>query len=302
MRRLIKGLGMLFLLILLSACTQQLLSLEERVPDVPGEVLYHDIIADNIPSDQVKVFGIGLGDTEDDVISLHGKPDHVLSLSFGNILNMEYNLNLSNDTAVLYHVEAGVVRGILLTKNAQSVLHGYTKMNSTLYDLFPVIGMPTLTKDLHLQRRHNYDSLGYEFYTRRKYLDRLYFRYPNQGIEPYGKEVNSSCEDEPTPAVRDGECIVFPRPCIVPDDWTLVTSCEEYSAGNDMADGDNASESNTTASGAGDALTGSTKDNSPPELCIQVITPAVSPDGECIEYPTPCDVPDDWTLVSSCTN
>src|SRR3989344_16814 len=34
--------------------------------------------------------------------------------------------------------------------------------------------------------------------------------------------------------------------------------------------------------------------------CAQIITPAVSPDGTCREYPTPCDVPDGYTVVEKC--
>jgi len=38
-------------------------------------------------------------------------------------------------------------------------------------------------------------------------------------------------------------------------------------------------------------------------VCIAVITSAVSSDGlTCKEYPTPCDVPTDWTKVSTCEN
>lgn len=37
-------------------------------------------------------------------------------------------------------------------------------------------------------------------------------------------------------------------------------------------------------------------------ICVQVITPAINPDtGECIEYPTPCDVPDGWDIVGNCS-
>ncbi len=36
-------------------------------------------------------------------------------------------------------------------------------------------------------------------------------------------------------------------------------------------------------------------------LCAQVITPARDLNtGECVEYPTPCDVPDGWDVVESC--
>jgi len=36
------------------------------------------------------------------------------------------------------------------------------------------------------------------------------------------------------------------------------------------------------------------------EMCAQVITPAISQDGTCIEFPTPCDVPDGYTLTQTC--
>lgn len=38
-------------------------------------------------------------------------------------------------------------------------------------------------------------------------------------------------------------------------------------------------------------------------LCIQVITPAKNNStNECREFPTPCDVPQGWTKVTSCAN
>ncbi|MBU4298712.1 hypothetical protein KJ636_01600 [Patescibacteria group bacterium] len=35
-------------------------------------------------------------------------------------------------------------------------------------------------------------------------------------------------------------------------------------------------------------------------VCAQVITPAVSSDGTCKEFPTPCEVPSDWKKVDKC--
>ncbi|MBI2233278.1 MAG: hypothetical protein HYU56_05125 [Candidatus Aenigmarchaeota archaeon] len=37
-----------------------------------------------------------------------------------------------------------------------------------------------------------------------------------------------------------------------------------------------------------------------PGICIQVITPARSPEGECREFPTPCDVPEGWETMVIC--
>lgn len=35
-------------------------------------------------------------------------------------------------------------------------------------------------------------------------------------------------------------------------------------------------------------------------VCAQVITPAISPEGECKNFSTPCDVPSDWTKTDKC--
>lgn len=37
-----------------------------------------------------------------------------------------------------------------------------------------------------------------------------------------------------------------------------------------------------------------------PGVCIQVITPAISPDGICKEFPNPCVVPEGWKKVDKC--
>ena len=35
-------------------------------------------------------------------------------------------------------------------------------------------------------------------------------------------------------------------------------------------------------------------------VCAQVITPAISPENECKEFPTPCDVPEGWRKIGKC--
>jgi len=36
------------------------------------------------------------------------------------------------------------------------------------------------------------------------------------------------------------------------------------------------------------------------QACVQIITPALGPDGVCKEFPTPCDVPNNWKKVDKC--
>lgn len=45
---------------------------------------------------------------------------------------------------------------------------------------------------------------------------------------------------------------------------------------------------------------GSAAPKETPESCIQVITPAISPENTCKEFPTPCDMPEDWKKVDKC--
>ncbi len=35
-------------------------------------------------------------------------------------------------------------------------------------------------------------------------------------------------------------------------------------------------------------------------VCVQAITPAISPEGECKNFSTPCDIPDDWKKTDKC--
>lgn len=42
------------------------------------------------------------------------------------------------------------------------------------------------------------------------------------------------------------------------------------------------------------------KERNKERICAQVITPAVSSDGACKEFPTPCEVPDGWKKVEKC--
>ncbi len=37
-----------------------------------------------------------------------------------------------------------------------------------------------------------------------------------------------------------------------------------------------------------------------PTICTQVITPAISPEGTCQEFPTPCNVPEGWQKTDKC--
>lgn len=73
-----------------------------------------------------------------------------------------------------------------------------------------------------------------------------------------------------------GECVAFPTPCDVPAGW------EECNGGGGVPM--SREQPLDFAEPAADG-----------ELCIQVITFAEDPEsGECVAFPTPCDVPEGW--------
>lgn len=226
---------LLLLALLLAACASTPSSLDERVVDSDSEIMYDQVLG--TPSTGISFFGISIGDSESDLLSLHGPADKNRSYRFGRTVNYEYGFGL-NHTAVLYHTERGVVTSVLVTREASPLLSNST-LELSLEDVYSSLGIPDLQVDRSSERVFYYDSLGYEVFIKKRNVDRIFFTTPNRGISGPGTPTNSSYN------LSDFE-------------------------------------------------------NEAPQICIQVVTPAVSPEGSCEEFPTPCDVPDGWDVVESC--
>ncbi len=215
--------------LLLAACTHQA-TWQSNVPNVPGEVLYHDVLLQNIPADQVRVFGTGLGDNQSHIEAILGKPDVSQDYQFGKIRNIEYDLG-QNKSAVLYHLVEGKVQGILVTQAANPFLVNQTVIRHNLSDIYGLFGVPTLSQDLQKERIFYYDKLGYQVFINSQGMERIFFTTPNQGIKPVGQTVNQTnqtlCAQVLTTAenTSSGECRTFNTPCDVPSGWTMVPNC-----------------------------------------------------------------------------
>lgn len=212
----------------LVACASSAQTLEDRVPDGHNELLYDDVVELQVPASNASFFGVSLGDSEQRVRDLHGEPSVVEDYAFGRVKNLEYSFGLAgNQTAVLFHTEQGVVTAVLVMQDAEQLLEHDTLLGESREAMYGDLGVPTLSKDLYRERVFFYDELGYEVYTAGRAVDRIYFTQPNRGLEPVGRSSEDSCEQVVTPAVRGDECVEFPNPCIVPDDWSVVDSCED---------------------------------------------------------------------------
>lgn len=85
-----------------------------------------------------------------------------------------------------------------------------------------------------------------------------------------------------------GECVEFPNPCVVPDGWEPcfggLSAVDETPLSQPQPTEQPALQPIDVARPAGGG-----------QVCAQVITFAENPDtGECVAFPTPCDVPDGW--------
>ena len=201
-------------------------SLYDVVENVSAEILYHDVFSDQIPSDEIVFFGVSFGDEEEHIVSLHGEPDATSEYQFGAIRNLEYGFGQENTTVVLYHLDRGVVSAVLVTNDANEYLVGETVMTGGRERVYGLLGIPTVTQDLHLERAFVYTELGYAFFITNQGIDRVYFS------EPIPRDHDDeACAQVITPAVNpDGVCMDFATPCDVPSGWEVVDSCEGYNA------------------------------------------------------------------------
>jgi len=198
---------------------------QDRVAEVDGEILYTDVFLQRIPADEIIFFGVRLGDPEEQVFAIHGVPDAASEYRFGVIRNLEYGLGQENITAVLYHVEQGIVRAVLVTNDANKFLVGETVQMGGRDRLYGLLGLPSATQDLHFERAFAYSNLGYSVFINAGGIDRVYFS------EPVHIEEQEVCAQVITPAVNaEGLCVSFRTPCDVPSGWSVVDSCEGFDA------------------------------------------------------------------------
>lgn len=174
------------------------LSLSEIVPDTENEILYHDVVEQRVLADEISYFGVMLGASEEDVVNLHGQPDSEQEFAFGRTKNIEYSFGQTNDTTVLYHFDRGVLNAVLITSYAQDVLEYDSLLGDRREDMYSVLRVPTVSDDLaSRERMFVYDEFGYELFTKQGIIQRIYFTTPNRGIEPAGRDADTTNNTAP---------------------------------------------------------------------------------------------------------
>ena len=161
----------------------------DRVSEQSNEILYVDVVGERMLSSDISFFGARLGDSLVSVRELHGEALFENEFSFGRTTNLEYGFDGVNDTVVLYHFQRGVLTSVLVTNLAEEFLLYDSLLGQPRSEMYAVLGLPTVSEDVHLERIFYYDSLGYEVYQREGVIDRVYFTTPNRGILPADRDV-----------------------------------------------------------------------------------------------------------------
>jgi hypothetical protein len=175
------------LMSLLVACSPA--SLEDRVLDVDNEILYYDVISEQLPANQISYFGVSFGDTEEALLELHGQPLVESEYTFGRIRNLEYSFTDDNTTDVLFHFEQGLLSSVLVTAGAQELFLYDSFIGANSSRLVDALGVWTVSDTITPYRIRFYDDFGYEFYQRRGEVEQIYFTTPNRGLQPAGVDV-----------------------------------------------------------------------------------------------------------------
>lgn len=167
-------------------------ALDERVVNIDSEILYNDVIREQVPSDQITFFGINFGDSHSSVLELHGEPLYERQYTFGRIVNSEYDFTGNNESDVLFHFELGELTSVLITQDASELFMYESLLGQNSTEMVNALGTWTVSESIAPYRVRFYDPLGYEFYQRRGVIQQIYFTTPNRGLSGPGVDVNAS--------------------------------------------------------------------------------------------------------------
>lgn len=120
----------------------------------------------HIKSTDISVNGIGLGDTKESLERQFGKADRELKFDGTTLVNYEYGKAFgSNDTALMFQLDNGVIKKITIKKPFNKYLHGKTVINYTKEELyFNILGVPDREETTPWFRVFYYDEQGIQVF------------------------------------------------------------------------------------------------------------------------------------------
>lgn len=133
----------------------------------------------DITSLDISAKGIKLGDSVEKVFEVFGEPDETKT-DTGTVITYGYGESLGLETnGIYFFTNENKVNSIIVMNALNPKLHGETKINRTLSNIYSFFGKPEKQEDLPKVRRFTYPKKGLEVYIERKKMISFAF------IEPY---------------------------------------------------------------------------------------------------------------------
>jgi len=117
---------------------------------------------DEINSSFVKVKGVGIGDSDESVITKLGRPKSFESFEQGSV-NLRFEDPMTNDTEFIVHIDDGKVERIAIKPGFYDEIP-HLRLNYTKEEVTLAFGKPTRVSDTKFYHIYEYDDLGLEIY------------------------------------------------------------------------------------------------------------------------------------------
>jgi len=144
----------------------------------PFELTENDVFSmKDLSGDKVKVFGIGLGSSAEEVHEVLGKGD-AQQLHEPNVLNLEYGESIETDgIGLLIHMESGIVTSITVKEPFNKYLQGKSKVQGDKTDLYRIHGKPSRLEIHYPFTYYYYDNENYDVIMDAGDMNGYTFRY-----------------------------------------------------------------------------------------------------------------------------
>ena len=142
----------------------------------------------NFTSDEISVFGVMLGDSEEDIVARLGYSDVTFIPADESYKNLEYRKRIGITgmlSGLTFHLENNTVTRITIKPPFNKYLHGNTSIGTSREMVYVLLDIPDYQDFLSSFRVFYYVEKGMELYFKNKYIDRISFVMPKEfkGVE-----------------------------------------------------------------------------------------------------------------------
>lgn len=157
----------------------------------------------NMTSQNVSLYGIGLGATIPEVLVIFGQPDKRNELILEGMTNIEYGekINLTNN-GLIFHFENGTLTRMTVKQAFTEHYQTKTQLNFTKREVYEQLGIPDKQSTVLTYRVFTYDAKGIEIFLKGRNVNRISFFVP--------KKTEQKTKSASSVELQANNCLSFP--------------------------------------------------------------------------------------------